>query len=153
MWVRDVMPYLWFPKECSSLCLVTQHEGLPQKTSIFSYTRQQVTKKPVRWAGHVAHNVRRRGPYRVSVGRPKERRPLEDLGVDGRIVQRIFKKWDEGYGVDWSGSGQGLATNYCECLNEHSGSVKREQFVYRPRTCWLLSTDAAPRSLVATSWV
>jgi hypothetical protein len=47
----------------------------------------------------VAHNGERRGAYRAFVGRP-EQRPLKDLGVDGRRVKRIFKKWDEGYGMD-----------------------------------------------------
>ena len=30
----------------------------------------------VRWAGHVAHMGKRRGSYRILVGRPKGRRPL-----------------------------------------------------------------------------
>jgi hypothetical protein len=29
-----------------------------------------------------------RGVYRVLVGRPEDKRPLEDLGVDGRITLR-----------------------------------------------------------------
>jgi hypothetical protein len=37
----------------------------------------------------VAHNGERRGAHRVLVGRPEERRPLKDLGVDGRIVKDL----------------------------------------------------------------
>jgi hypothetical protein len=42
-----------------------------------------------------------RGVYRVLVGNPESKRPLEDPGVDGRIILRwIFRKWDVGYGLD-----------------------------------------------------
>lgn len=41
------------------------------------------------------------------MGNAKERKHLEDLGVDGRIVLKLnFKKEDEG-----SGSGQGQTTD------------------------------------------
>jgi hypothetical protein len=40
--------------------------------------------------------------YRVLVGKLEGRRPLEDPGVDGRIILRwIFRKWDVGV---WTGS-------------------------------------------------
>jgi hypothetical protein len=42
----------------------------------------------------------RRGAYRVLVGRPDGKNHLEDLGVDGRILKWIFKKWD---GEAWTG--------------------------------------------------
>jgi hypothetical protein len=45
---------------------------------------------------HEAHNGEIRGTYRVLVGRPEERRPLKIPSVNGRILQRIFKKRDEG---------------------------------------------------------
>jgi hypothetical protein len=36
-----------------------------------------------------------RGVYTVLVGKPEGKRPLEDPGVDGRIILRwIFRKWD-----------------------------------------------------------
>jgi hypothetical protein len=37
-------------------------------------------------------------------GSPRERDHLEDQGVDGRILRWIFRKWDMGHGLDWSGS-------------------------------------------------
>jgi len=38
----------------------------------------------MRWAGHVAHRVERRGTYRVLVSRPEGKRPI------GRLICR----WD-----------------------------------------------------------
>jgi hypothetical protein len=42
----------------------------------------------VRLARHVARMVEGRSVYRVLVGRPEGKRPLEDLGVGGRITFR-----------------------------------------------------------------
>ena len=39
-----------------------------------------------RWLRHVARTVKRRDAYRVLVGRPEEKRPPENTGVDGRII-------------------------------------------------------------------
>ena len=56
----------------------------------------------MRWAGHVALTGERRGVYRVLVGKPEGKRPLEDPGVDGRIILRwLFRKLDMG---EWTGS-------------------------------------------------
>jgi hypothetical protein len=42
-----------------------------------------------------------RGVYRVLVGKPDGKRPLEDPGLDGKIILRwIFRKWDVGV---WTG--------------------------------------------------
>jgi hypothetical protein len=55
----------------------------------------------MRWEGHVARLGEGRCAYRIMVGRPEGRNHLEDPGVDGRIILKwIFKKWDEGHGLD-----------------------------------------------------
>jgi len=35
-----------------------------------------IKSRRIRWAGHVAHMGKRRGAYRILVGRPEGRRPL-----------------------------------------------------------------------------
>jgi hypothetical protein len=43
---------------------------------------------------------KRRGVYRVLVGKPEGKNHLEDTGIDGRIILRwIFRRWDVG-GMD-----------------------------------------------------
>jgi hypothetical protein len=35
------------------------------------------------------------------VGKPEGKRPLEDLGIDGRIILKcVFEKWEGGKGMD-----------------------------------------------------
>jgi len=36
-----------------------------------------IKSRRIRWVGHVAHMVERRGVYRVLVGKPEGKRPLE----------------------------------------------------------------------------
>jgi hypothetical protein len=46
----------------------------------------------------------RRGAYRALVEKPEGRRPLEDPGVDERIIlKRIYERLDGGRGA-WTGS-------------------------------------------------
>ena len=41
-----------------------------------------------------AYGGEKRGVYRVLVGRPEGKRPLEDSGVEGKIILRwIFRNW------------------------------------------------------------
>ena len=52
----------------------------------------RVIKLRMIWAGHVARMGKRRGVYRVLVGKPEERDHLGGPGVDGRIILRwIFR--------------------------------------------------------------
>jgi len=42
----------------------------------------------MRWEGYVARMGKRRGVYRVLVGKSESKRPLGRPGVDGRIILR-----------------------------------------------------------------
>jgi hypothetical protein len=42
--------------------------------------------RKMRLAEHVAHTDNRRGAYRVLVVRPEQKKHLEDLCIDGRII-------------------------------------------------------------------
>jgi hypothetical protein len=71
-----------------------------------------------------------RGVYRVLVVKPEGKRTLGDTGVDGRIILGlIFKKWDVSVrtGLGWLRIGQ--VAGACECGEEHSGSIKRGEFI------------------------
>jgi hypothetical protein len=43
-------------------------------------------KSRIRWAGHVARIGKRRGVYRILVGKREGKNHLEDPGVNGRII-------------------------------------------------------------------
>ena len=61
-----------------------------------------IKSRRMRRTGHVARMGDRRGVYGVLVGNLRERDPLEDPGVDGRIILIwIFRKWDV---ETWTGS-------------------------------------------------
>ena len=61
-----------------------------------------IKSRRMRWARHVAHMGEERGAYRVLVGNRRERDHWGDLGVDGRILGRISRRWDVGI---WAGLG------------------------------------------------
>ena len=62
-----------------------------------------IKSRRMRWAGHVARMGEERGAYRVLVGKPEEKRPWEDLGVDGWIILGwISRRWVVGM---WTGLG------------------------------------------------
>jgi hypothetical protein len=41
----------------------------------------------MRWAGYVAHMVKKRNACRVLVGKSEGKRQVEDLGACGRIIK------------------------------------------------------------------
>jgi hypothetical protein len=82
----------------------------------------QIKSRRMRWAGHVARMGEGRNVYRVLVGQPEGKRPLE----------RPRRRWEDGIkmdlreiglgvcGVDSPGSGQGPVAGCCECGDEAS---------------------------------
>jgi hypothetical protein len=57
-----------------------------------------MNKLRIRWAGHVAHMGQKKNVCRITVGKPKRKRPLD---VDGRVILRwIAERYG---GVVWAG--------------------------------------------------
>ena len=75
---------------------------------------QVIISRRIRWAGHVAYMGERRGVCSVLVGKREGKRPL---GGHRRRwednIKCILKKWDEGCGLDQSGSGEGQVVGPC----------------------------------------
>jgi hypothetical protein len=70
-----------------------------------------------------------RGLYRVLVGKPKGKRPLEKTWHRWENnIKMDLQKWDVGAwtGSSWLRIGTGVGT--CECSNELSGSIKWGEF-------------------------
>jgi len=83
----------------------------------------------MRLAGHVARTGEERGVYRVLVGKPEGRRPLErPRWVDN--IRTDLQEMISGY-MDWIGLAQDRDRwrTLCECGNEPSGSVKCGEFL------------------------
>ena len=72
-----------------------------------------------------------RDAYKVLVGKPEGRKPLgRPMRIYGRmILKRIFERWNEGHGLDRSGSGLEQVAGFCNCANVHSGSIKYGEFL------------------------
>jgi hypothetical protein len=51
---------------------------------------RQIKSRRMRWAGHIARMGERRNVYRVLVGKPEGKRPVE----------RPRYRWEDGIGVD-----------------------------------------------------
>jgi hypothetical protein len=50
-----------------------------------------IKSRRIRLAGHVAHMVHVRNACKILIGRPKRKRPGENLGIDGKIIlERIL---------------------------------------------------------------
>jgi hypothetical protein len=88
------------------------------------YIIRQIKSRRMCWAGHVARMGEGRNLYRVLVGKPEGKRPLE----------RPRRRWEDGIkmnlreigwggcGVDSPGSGMAPLAGFCECGDEPSSS-------------------------------
>ena len=64
-----------------------------------------IKSRRMRWAGHVARMGEERGCIWSWWGKRRERDHWGDLGVDGWILERIFRRWGVGIwtGLGWPG--------------------------------------------------
>ena len=62
--------------------------------------------------------------YRVLVGKPQGKRPLERPRRRREDNIKIYLQEVRCGGMDRSGSGQGQMAGTCECGDEHSGFIK-----------------------------
>jgi hypothetical protein len=67
--------------------------------NLYSYRNiiRQIKSRWMRWAGHVACKGKERKVYRVLVGKPKGKRPLE----------RLRHRWEDGIRMDLKETGWG----------------------------------------------
>jgi hypothetical protein len=85
---------------------------------------RQIKLRRMRWAGHVARMGEERNMYRVLMGKPEGKRPLE----------RPRRRWKDGIRMDWLGecrldpvgSGYRQVAGSCEYGDEPSGSGATE---------------------------
>jgi hypothetical protein len=49
-----------------------------------------INSRRMRWVGHVAHMEKMRNSYNISFGKSEGKRPLEDLGVGGKIILELI---------------------------------------------------------------
>jgi len=84
-----------------------------------------IKTRRMRWAGHVTRMGKRRGVYRILVGRLEG---ITELGRPRRRwennIKKVFSSGMGKHGPDCSGSGYGQVASACECSNEPSGSTK-----------------------------
>jgi hypothetical protein len=65
-----------------------------------------IISRRTRWVRHIARMWDMRNAYMILVEIPEDKRPLEDLGVDGRII--LYKRNRvRGCGMDSSETGKG----------------------------------------------
>ena len=93
---------------------------------------------------------KRKGAYRVLVGKLEGRRPLERPRSRWEGYSKMDLRevgWGGGPGLDRSGSGYGQVAGFYKCGNQRSGSIKCGEFLEYFRTFWLLRKDSAPWSV------
>jgi hypothetical protein len=56
-------------------------------------TAHQIESGGQKWAGHVACVGEKRNSCRIFVGKSEGQRPVQDLGVDGRIILKSVLKY------------------------------------------------------------
>jgi hypothetical protein len=83
-----------------------QNEDIRYMYSVPSIVRVLKSRR-MRWAGHVACVVERRGVYRVLMGKPDGTRPLgrPRLRWEDNIRMDLWGSGIWGYGLNWAGSG------------------------------------------------
>ena len=87
------------------------------------------------WAGHVAGWGRGEVCTGFWLANLRERDHWGDPDIDGRIILRwIFRKWEELWGLDGVGSGQGQVAGVCGYGEEPSGSDNEGNFLTSCRT-------------------
>ena len=74
----------------------------------FHHSGDQIKKNEM--GGACSKYGTRRGADRILVGKPDGKRPLGKPRLRWMLLKCIFKKWDQGHGLNWSGSGKGQAT-------------------------------------------
>jgi hypothetical protein len=97
-----------------------------------------IKSRRLRWAGHVARMGEKRGAYRILMGKPEGRKPLQrprhrweyNIKMD---VGEVGLWWR--HGLDRSCSGYGQVAGCCERGNESSGSINCGEFLEYLRTC------------------
>ena len=88
---------------------------------------QVIKSGRMRQAGHIAHMGKRRGAYRVQVGKPDGNRPL---GTHRHMWEDNTKM-----GLKELGGGAGPVARFCGCGNEPLGSIEHREFLDQLHTC------------------
>jgi hypothetical protein len=44
----------------------------------------------MRWAGHVASIGNMKNAYKILIGKPEQKRPAEDLGIEGKVTLQLI---------------------------------------------------------------
>jgi hypothetical protein len=83
-------------------------EGAAGNVATFAFAAAHFSCCSLRWAGHVARMGEGRDLYRILVGKPKGKRPLE----------RPRRRWEDD-----------IKIGTCDCGSEPSGSIKCGEFL------------------------